>query len=357
MAGSNLLAPSTFLTTPSQTTAAVDIYKKSNSSIVNSIQDFAKKYDVDLSAVIRGGQYVGSLLPIVTGVLNGRVQVNSTNLASRIIGLSSNISSAYRSLPDKTRNLLTNDYVDMDKAFATIQGVTSKLRYTNFDDVSSIARFINGISSDKNVITIDDQDSYVGLFTSVIREATAYGIPNSFSAVVSTIQSGSVLNRVLGQVIPDTLRYSDVRTLEAMLTSSSSHYVRLSYPNLTRQFSSVYVQGFGYDSTQTVDEFTAIVNAFDKYNPTWNKKIRYLDNGTTEEIFDLTTITKSSPAFNEGLLSTIRTKAGVVDPVLALSTVFKSTDVLTEIKRAFPLSVLTSDSNNASTYQPFTVLA
>jgi len=352
----NLLAASTFITSPNNALATLDVYTKSNSSIVNKIQDIALKFDPDIANILKGGSYISSQFPVIEKTASQLLTVNQDNLIARISAISKPISSSIKSLTSGftqgVQNLAKSIGIP-DDVSVLVNDIAMKVRGVDFQNLQSIAGLIQEVSGNSNAFTVNDQAAFSGLVIGIAQEATNNGIPNSLDALAPAITSQGVMNDVVSNLLPVILQNSDVRMLKTLVDNDSSNYTRLLDQTYIEQFIKGYKFGFGFDEGEENTEFRMMMDCFDRIDPDWDKKT-ILENTAQYEAIDLTKIVDGSKDFQSGLIQDIMiNNPGAItdDPdeiFMALSTVFKPTDVYTEIKTLLPYNVISEGNNNTT---------
>ena len=84
MPGVSIARP-TFVTGPRDNLISADIYNRTNSEVINSIQASADNLKIDDINRLRGGLEMQSRLPIITGLQNGKLVIDKDALNARLL--------------------------------------------------------------------------------------------------------------------------------------------------------------------------------------------------------------------------------------------------------------------------------
>lgn len=344
-----LLAKPNFVAGINDKLAAIDVYTKNNRNIVNKIQDIAQLFDVDLSNILRGSKFIEDAFPVITNVTNNLIEINKENLVARIAGLSRSIGGSIRTLGSDFEDKLRS-YEPLDQVYSKVGEIISQIRDVSYEKLSDISELVSNITGNTEFFTIEDKDAASAMFIGLIKEASANGIPDSFSSVISAIHDRDVLNNVINNVVPVAIDRSDVRMLKSIVESDDSNLVRMLGQDTIKKFTAKYVFGNGFGENQQVEEFRMLKETFDSINELWNRKIVF-EMGSEVEIADATIITTASPDFQEGLINHIKTNENLDlnDKLLAVGTLYRQEDVDKALAHLFPFHVNNLESSNGST--------
>lgn len=332
-----------FSSGPNNSFATMDMAAAKAGGILNSVQDLAKKYDVDLASVIRGAQQAAELLPLFTTKGSGFV-TNKGNLMSRIISANKQISgliSRGAAIAGFDENVFSS-YLGTENGdvFAKVGDLVQRVAYTDFKSMSDIGYLINDLATEAdpnagNLFKMDDQDSTVAFLVGTIREATQYGIPNSFSTLSATIQNSSTMNRVIDGVLPDAIAASDLDMLIDMANSRSRDSVIHRYPDVLRRIGDSYKSTPMETAHERYERAEKVYEAFDAIDFDWDKMKRGADT-----VFS----TAKMKLDNAEFLDTMRTGAlGSGDTrksMWLIAEKYPNQDVFSSLKKDFPMTVI-----------------
>lgn len=345
---STILAKPNFVAGINNKLIAVDVYKKNNTSIVNKIQDISKLFDVDLSNVLKGGKYIESAFPIIKSVSGNLIEINKDNLIGRMAGLSKGIGGSIKELGGGFVDKIKNVEI-LNQVYTKIDGISTQVRGTSYDGLSSVSELISNVTGDPKLFTVQDKDATTALYTGLIREASSRGIPNSFKAVVGKIEDPVILNSVISNILPDTIKTSDVRMLRSIVGSDNTNVTRLLDPGLIGKFAKGYEFGKGFEENQQDTEFAMMLESFEVIDGKWSRK-EVKETNLETLIADATKVSSSSTDFKEGLLNHIKINENLPleDKLLSLGTVYNQDDVNMSLSYIFPFNV----TNNLSANSP-----
>lgn len=280
-----VLVKNSFTTAPDESTATVDVYKAKNLAPVNSINDKEDSQSSSLKEMaVRSAKSLKSYLPTILSVArDGTSLLNATSTAARIQSLLKLGSTGFTSLPsdfqDKIAGLAGKDSKSFGDVFATVGGVTQRVAGTKLNDIRQTGRLLGDLSGDPKLVGVQDQDSTISVFSSVIGEASRTGIPNSFSSLAGTLNNSQAIRRLANASLPATLENSDALGLKDLATAVNPKELNLLNPNLIDDFSSNYTLPVQCTAAQAKTETSNVMNAFNAVDPTWLTKD--VGNGTT----------------------------------------------------------------------------
>lgn len=351
MAGT--LAPTTFVSAADRNMAVVDVYKKANSTTVNAIEDITQKYNFDVQAALQGGlQAFRSMAPIVQSFANGTAVISKQALLNRIL--------AATSVMGRTVTTALKDVKDDGSLQSTIAGyvkegagvvmkvgnVAQRVASTNLTNLNAVGSLINSISGEANRAVINDRDSTAAVLSGVISEASRYGIPQSYSSVMSAINDSVITRRVVAMVLPDVVKGSDHRTLQDMAQASPVGALKMLNPNVLGDFGSTYQAPLGSTTQKRTSDFSEILTAFTAVDPKWNTAVRQTSAGA-ESVVNLSQVTSFSKDLQRTFDIGAKASENIDDKLFGFASMFGKRDVASELSKAFPMSVAATSTRTA----------
>lgn len=344
-----LLAKSNFIAGLDEKLAVVDAYTKQTRDVVNKVQNIAKMIDADIANILRGGNIIDKAFPIIDKYTGTELTINKDNLVARLTGFSKSVTNQIKSMGDGLIDKISNVTLFND-VYSSVDGVLTKITSTAYDGLGSVAQLVNDITGSPNIMKIIDKDSTSAVYIGLIKEATEKGIPNSFKAIVNAIDDKTILNKVIGGILPDVIKNSDIKMLASITEWDSSSVSRLLDTDLINKVASKYEFGFGYDEGTDVAAIKDLTTSFDSIKSDW-KSFEVVENGTDTELPNALTVILGSSGFKEGILNYIKNDDTVKenDTFLALGTVFYPTTVESQLQSLFPFNIK-SNSNAESNF-------
>jgi len=341
MPASNILAKSTFSQPSTTDMATTDVYTTSNPGVVNSVQDSEDKETSSAkSLAVRGSKYLKSVMPAVQTILSdGTALANATSGKQRLALLMSGTSSLFSKLPDDYKSLITNDPATFGTSIVKIGSVTSKVLNTNFSNVSSTAGLIGAVSGDASLVGVQDNDSALSLTSALATEASRTRIPNSYTSLIGTLSSSTLVNKFAGMTLPATLAYSDSLGLKDLATSSKPGDVNLLNPNIVDDFTTQYTAPPECTAAQYGTEYSNVMSSFSSVNSSWNTTTRSGDSTTS---VNLTQLTNSSDDMQTVLKTGYMDSTDPTVQMYSLSTLFPSTSVSDSMANQYPNTVFSN---------------
>jgi hypothetical protein len=331
MAGS--LTTTSFSSGAKDAAATVDVYAKSSNTVINSIQDIRTRFDTTKLSSMRGGDFSAAMGSVVRGIDAAGLVIDKSALIGRVIGSNSGLLAGFKDLSSKVGDGILGAFDEKDGVFASIGGVISKVSSSAVADVKALGSLISDVAGDAYDFVVKDNDGLAGLYTGIINEATALGIPNSFGGIVSAIRDPNIINRVAGNILPAIVGGSDTAGLLGVAAGTAQGVLKAVNPQLLNDFSRNYTNP-AYNSVRDLQsEGSSIFRAFDAVDNGWDKASRL-----GSKITDITTIQGASPAAKSaiGAASTNQSSDDSKDrSMYSLANVFSSTSVADSLKSDF----------------------
>lgn len=356
---SNRLALPSFVTGPNDAVVTVDVFSGTSGGIVNSIQSLAAKYDVDLVGMLRAGAAAAQLLPVVEGVVNGKLLMNpqaaiarlltASNLLTAAVG-NNPITSAFSTLSEGIQLGIAEAGQVVGQVEATVGGVVSTIVNGAISDVAQLGSIINSFAGEGMQFLLTDNQALIGMAAGVINSAAKYGISGAFGAMISQISSPYILNGIIQQVAPGLVSASDLVGLSALVQCAGPAGIRAINPSILLNFTTSYSRTGSAASQQqglpNVDAATwsSIENCYNQANPTWNLANRVGD-ASNDATLDLTCLQGGTDDFNSVLAAGIYSNAQLdpttvptdtTTPFYALAPAYDAIDPNQQLKDMYP---------------------
>ncbi len=346
------LAKPTFLSGAQDELAAADVYTRTTGNVINRIQSLLGAEDIDLSAVLRGGDFLLKQLPIITGLgAGGSLLLNKDNLISRLVASSSTLSRSIQSLTgDLSNSLVAQVGLSLPTAgeiYSKVGDVVQMVGSSALNSVSALGTMINQITGQSGLYTVVDKDALVGLYTGVVREATRFGLPDSFSSLMGAVTDPYIVSRVAAQALPQLVNSSDARGIYAMAERLAPGALTMTYPRALNDFSSRYNYPRGSQDQTRRSEFTSVIDTYQKVQPGWDSCKRTTTAGVSQAV-DVTQLQGGSSAFKQLIAAGVMGASSEDVKLYAIATLFAPTTVDQELRRQFPRTVFAGNNRQRS---------
>ncbi|MCK9234787.1 MAG: hypothetical protein M0R77_00570 [Gammaproteobacteria bacterium] len=341
----NRVANSVYLSKPTDKVAVADIYKDKKQGVINSIRDIGKEYGFNesLTALLRGSQDVIRLFPVVKSGLEGLSKENILNRVMTSTNLLRGVGA--NQLPEGWNNTVDNFYKNYGDYVVQIGNVSRVVNGTNFDNLQSVGNLVNRLAGESTLL-FEDNDGLASLSASIIKEATQYGIPNSFDKVLQTVQNSDIMLKTANSCIPVAIEYSDIGMLRSISRTLGQGNLLNNIPSVLSTFSRQYGSFFGETFLDTKNLLNSLLETFDEVDEGWRT---YERSGTSTEIDDVYVMTTAS-ADMKNLISGVKTSYEWDDQKLQIGTSFSRVSVDEEIKRQLPRKADINYYNEVSPY-------
>lgn len=347
------LAIPTFVSGAKDDLAATDVYAQTSNVPINSVQVIEQRSSMLSASGLRGGvAAMGGLPNIQSLIATGKNLLSGTgDPLSRLTSAVGPLSSIARSLQPGLVSSILGGITDATKMVATLNGIKTSISSGNFTNVAGIGNLINTLSNGAANFSILDKGALTGGLSGIINQATKFGLPNSFGSVLTGITDKNIINTIAGKVLPGVVANSDFGSLSSMATLCSPGALKMLNPNVLSDFASNYTAPIGQNLEVTMGSYTDITDTFTKIDPPWATSVRVVNLtveeaaehvSSTDEAVNVTAIQGCSPDFQKTLEVGIKSNPDATpkEQALLVASVFPPTDVHTEIKEQFPMSVL-----------------
>lgn len=363
MAENVQLAKSIFSRTPDQETIVEDVYKKTDTSVVNSFQDltgtsgdlydqfsFLSRYNssqimVDPNRAFDGGG--GSLSDTINSALPSDASKQKSLLSDTLGSIKSTVNSVRAVTKPITSVIKTTT-----SAYAQINGIVHAVKNGNLKDVRNITNTLNAVTGKATVLL--SPNSAVGtIYGSLVDRASAAGIADSFGIVAGAVKDstnlvnkGNVLYQMATTSMPGVISRGDYRSVASMAENIGTGAVGMINPAavslLSKNNKTKYTPA---EISGANGQFVQYRGAYDKIDPNWNVS-RWQPNGSTTKINDLSCLMDASPetrnVFSIGAKTTADPNARWYS---ALDAFTGKKTVDDELNRRYPMNISTGDSS------------
>jgi len=342
------LAKPTFLSGAQDDLAAADVYSRTTGSVINRIQSILGADNIDLSAVLRGGDFLLKQLPIITGLTSGGgLILNKENLVARLIASSATLSRSITNLTgDLSNSLVAQVGLNLPNAgevYSKVGDVVQRVSAASISSVSSLGAMINTVTGQSNLYSIVDKDAMVGLYTGVVREATRFGIPNTFNSLMQGVTDPYIVSRVASQVLPQMINSSDTAGIYAMTQRVAPGSLTMGYPSALGDFTSKYRAPAGAVDSNRPAEFQTVMNTYSAVQPDWNTCKRPTTAGVSQAV-DVTRLQGGTPSFKQMIAAGVMSTTNPDTKLYAIASLFQPTTVDRELRAQFPRTVLAGNN-------------
>lgn len=357
------LASSILSRTPDEKTVVEDVYKKTDSSVVNSFQDLnLTGFDLSDKFGFLSKFTSGNILKSAT---EGALSLDTESLTDKI-------SSAFSEEYAKAKTLV-NDVVsgsqsaiatvksgvnevtglikEASRVYTTVNGIVRAVQTGNLSDIRGIANTLNAVAG-KVGIALSANGALGGVFTSLVGEAGSAGIQGAFGVIADTIQSSttlvnksSILYTVATGSLPGALARGDLASVAAMSEYIGNGAVGMIQPSAVSQLAkndkTAYTPA---DISGSNGQFVQYQGAYQKVDPNWNTS-SFQPQGSSSTFRDLTSLLGASVQVKNIFTTGALTTTNSVDKTYAALQVFsKPLTVDGEITKRMPMSVSTGSN-------------
>ncbi|MNU19604.1 hypothetical protein D3C71_78350 [compost metagenome] len=342
------LAKPTFLSGARDDLAAADVYTRTTGTVINRIQSLLGADDIDLSAVLRGGDFLLKQLPIITGLTSGgSLILNKDNLVARLLVSSNSLSRSITSLTGDLSNSLVAqvglNLPSVGEVYSKVGDVVQRVSAASLSNIGALGSMINQITGQSNLYSVIDKDALVGLYTGVVREATRFGIPNSFTSLMNGVNDPYIVQRVAAQALPQLINSSDTGGILAMTQRVAPGALTMGYPQALGDFTSKYRAPAGSVDATRPAEFTSVMNTYNAVQPGWNSCKRPTSAGPVDAV-DVTRLQGGTSSFKQLVAAGVMAAVSQNTKLYAIASLFAPTTVDRELRAQFPRTVLAGNN-------------
>lgn len=363
MAGREIASP-TFVAGPTTEVAAVDVYKKSNSAVVNDVPDLLPNPDSLPVAALRGGETMAKGLPAIDSIIKVGKSVigalptianlvapnsNATkalDLAKRIVGDNANVSSALRNAPAQFTTALNSVSSNKANITSTINGLTSTIQAADVGSARQLGTLMTqSLGVDPSTISIKDNGASVGLYSGLVSSGTELGMSGVFTTVANKVGNDtSTLTKIAQQVLPIVTKNGDIGTLNEMAQLLPTNTLKGLNPDILANTASNFSLPSGLTAKDLPSTFNTLLSTFSKVDTGWNSTTR-TQNGISTPSLNITSLQSGSVDFKQLLNVGGISSNDPATKLYTLATNFIPKTVTESLRQMFPQTFL----NNTST--------
>jgi hypothetical protein len=262
------LAKTTFLSGPDDKLATIDVYKKSDSTPVNSIQVLENlSFDVNSLNSLLSGK--GSKLIPVLKLLNKSKSLDQ--ISSRLFGGNVSLKSLYSDLSSAAKNSLGLTGNLQDKITATFKGLQSDIKIDGFNDAKAIGGLVNEFTNKAYTGSFKDFGGITSLVTNLTRQGAELGLPKVFSTLATYVADDKILASAAGQLLPFASSKGDMNLFLDIASSTIGKQIKGINPGIINAMIKTFRMPAGMDQRQSGPYYNTVNTSFRGVNPTWNK--------------------------------------------------------------------------------------
>lgn len=264
------LAKTVFSTGPDDVLIVVDTYKKSDSKVVNSIQEIADNLN-DANGPLALIKKASQGLPDISKIADDLKSLSPGDLLKKITGGDGSLSSKFRDLSSGVQNAFKVATNAASVVKAVFNGETAQLLKRGYSDAKAIAGMVNDFTKGKYSVNFKDLGSISGLITGLAEKGSRLGLPNTFSTMAKEITDKAVLLTSAGSLIQTAIKNKDMNLFLDMVDSPIAKDMRNLNPNAILGM----VKDFKFDGPRPGSGlsgyYDTVVAGFNKVDSTWKQ--------------------------------------------------------------------------------------
>ncbi len=325
-----------FLSTgPKDTTLVTDVYGVSDNNILNSLGDKLTGFARDkFDELRRSPSLVTDLTSmIMSGGKNW--SISKDNLTNRIVGTLGGRTGLINSLSDSLKGTIINatglPENIYDNAVMVINNSQHGFNAGNVENAREVYSLLSQITRGTQLGGFFDIASESALFSGVMREAIALGVPDAINVLVENAQTDEVAYNALYANMLVAVENSDLDTINLMIERVGVNRFLAQVPNAVPLLLSSYELPVGSNSDDYDTEWAALQAVLSALRPNWFQAKR-----GTGWISNLTAFSDLSDDARKLILR----DDDYMVPALIGSAYNQRPDVIDELQRMYPLAVL-----------------
>jgi hypothetical protein len=224
------LVQTTFAAGPDDELAVADVYTKSDSNVINSIQELEDADGSGLGALALATVGV-SKVPGVNYLSSDARYTSPDETLKRMAGEDNDLKSLFRNLTDPVKKAFTLNPTLKGVTSAVFNGNNARLLTRGLGDAKVIASMVNKFTGGSYKVNFKDLGSVSGLVSSLAIEGSRLGLPNTFSTMARTITDKSVLLSSARNIIPFATKSGDLNLFSDLSTTSIAKDITKINPN------------------------------------------------------------------------------------------------------------------------------
>ncbi len=306
-------------------------YFKSASSTISEIRATSGKY---INGVQTGINKAKKAYDAVQKVK--RSATSRTGIMGRIGGVNRSLGSAASALGMPLDGDTTRMLNDINKMTVTVGKVEKVVSTVNGGKASSIAKGIEALTGTSGLMRTLDTGARLAAGIGLVNSAAYARLPGVASHIISSLGPGYA-NKVAAGSLNNISKSANLAALKDLNSAVAAGVLKKINPKVLLLFAKSYMYDGAYTVPKKKEQYKEVVETFGLIDPNWDKGSI---NG--EETLDLTIIMASSSQFKDLIsVGSLNTTAG--DKLYGFGTIYRKTDVMTELKKNFPRTVITSN--------------
>jgi hypothetical protein len=346
---SNPLAKSIFSAGPKDALAAIDVYKATGQTVINSIQDLERSTGINIDALLNGnlsGISIGAIIKKVSG----GISLDPGVLAARLLAASPGLTNTYKNLTSSISGAAQDTLSSISSAGAlntlqvNINGVIQSCSAADFTNVASVGKFVNDTAG-SNVFSMIDINAKGSVLSGIVSQASSLGITGVFSQITSAITDNALLMNIVKGSIAAAIRGADLSTILDIALSNVGRSIDAVLPSFFRDLTSSVVYKNDGNIVNTILTYTKLIEILDHSKPGWSVGHRATTAGD-ESCVDLTLLLGGSADFKNIISNGVHSyvaldttpgfaaRAMSAEACRALAAVLPPAEVFSEIKKS-----------------------
>lgn len=300
-----------FVTDGNAELKAIDPYDESGANPINSLKDSVSGVGDSVKGALKtakeyikvGQVYVAKGRAIYQKGMQYKRAYDAINngkgsMINRIIGNNKLIKGALNDAGygDVSDNSITKWIDSNAPTMLKYENAYYQVKTANLNDQRQVANLLNRYSTDKALFDFKDMGADVALGARLVNDATRYGIPNSFSTVVSTFDNSKAIQGLANASLPAGITYSDFKLVEDINRTLGDAAVLSSNPNIVRQFSEAYNRPWNSPAGQDRNNYNNVIGMYKQVDPGWNTSTRVTSDGP-QTVVDFSKLNTGSAEF------------------------------------------------------------
>lgn len=232
-------------------------------------------------------------------------------------------------------------YVDGAASMSVRVGTVYRdIKATDFANADAAGALLAKYTGDNAVYKIADQGATAAFALGVVNACVSNGIPNSVSKVVGVLGEDAPLNTILGGSLPIAISKSDYECIGEIADAAGTN-LKLFSPTVAEDFTSAFNKPLFWGD----GSYQKMTSALSSADPLWN-----IGSINMSPTVNLTNVINSSDDFKSIIATEALTtpdangKVTTEQAMLVFGTAFTKTNVETELKQSFPLTLYSTST-------------
>jgi hypothetical protein len=366
------LAIPTFRSRPDDNLAAVDVYSKSDSAVVNNIKDvLASPVNANgLLNSLRGGNSALATLTaktsIATAVTKG-LSTDSTSAMARL-GLTGAAKALSALTPALTQIVSTKlaggNLSNLKATVANAAGKVASIGVGSIGNLSSVNNTVNSWTGQSTGISVQDNAATAALASTLVTTGLQNGSTGVLTSLQSKLTNPQVMQAVIKDVLPTVNKSGSISGLREINTVAPGALNSIS-SNPIADFSCAYpAPAFPLSTSDYQQNFSDMKSTFADINPGWTTSTKVVDNGfdangipltKAESVFDMSSFTNATPEFKKTLTIGALSSSDPKDKLFLVASNYSGNNPESKAANMYPAAFVNSEANNATSADPRSV--